>query len=317
MRRSAQQNRDLGWSRLAVIGLAAGLVAAAAGAAGVRVTGTAIELEPPAGFETQERYPGFQHPDSGASIAVTEVPGPYSGVTGGFTSEGLASRGMKLLTLEDLPRGSGPGLLAQIEQPAGGIVWKKWIRAFGDESATTLVVATYPTEAAGVLEAALRHAVLSARPAADAPARDEGLLFRVVESEELVVIHRVGNLLLLAPPGSAIPIPNQVPVLIVGSSIAPATRPSLPDFADRRARQIEQVRELEIATSSPLEVAGMPAHEITARGTDAKTGEPMGIYQLVIDEGGHYHIAIGLVTLSTFGSHLDSFRTVAGSLRLR
>src|SRR5690606_19759265 len=151
---------------------------------------------------------------------------PYSGITAGFTSEGLASRGMKLLGREEVALGSGPGLLAQIEQPAGGITWKKWIRAFGDESATTLVVAAYPAESAKELEAPLRQAVLSARPSATAADRDEGLLFRVEESEDLVVIHRVGNLLLLAPPGSAIPVPNQVPVLIVGSSIAPATRPS-------------------------------------------------------------------------------------------
>lgn len=295
----------------------AALLAPIAGATGVRVAGTAIELEPPADFETQDRYPGFQHPDSGASIAVTEVPGPYSGVTGGFTSEGLASRGMKLLALEDLPLGSGPGLLAHIEQTAGGVVWKKWIRAFGDETATTLVVATYPANTAEVLEAALRHAVLSARPAAEAPSREEGLLFRVDESDDLVVIHRVGNLLLLAPPGSTIPVPNQVPVLIVGSSIAPATRPSLADFAERRTHQIEQVSDLEIAMRKPLEVGDLPAYEITARGTDTKTGEPMGIYQLVIDEGGHYHIAIGLVALPTFDSHLAAFGKVARSLRLR
>lgn len=295
---------------------ALGLLPTWAGGA-VRVAGTAIELDPPPGFEAYDRHPGLAHAESGSSILVTEVPGPYSGITAGFSDEGLASRGMRLLSREDLPLGARTGLLAAIEQSAGGVMWRKWIRVFGDESATTLVVGTYPATEAAQLADVIRRAVLSARPTSAPGARDEGLTFSVEESAELVVIHRVGNVLMLAPPGSQLPLGKDVPVLIVGSSIAPVAGDSLADFARHRARQLEQVSDLEIVSQAALVVGGHPADELTARGTDPASGEALGVYQLVLGEGGHYHIALGLVALDQLDVHLPAFERVAHSLRLR
>lgn len=305
------QHRSLAYAFVALVLLPS------LGNAAVRVVGTAVELEPPPGFETQDRYPGFTHPESGSSILVTEIPGPYSGVTGGFTAEGLATRGMRLLSREELPQAAHRGLLVALEHPADGVVWRKWIRAFGDEDGTTVVVATYPAAEAAQLADVLRRAVLSARPTKAPADRDEGLMFSVDESAELVVIHRAGNLLMLAPPGTQIPVGNDVPKLIVGSSIAPTVGASLAHFARDRARHIEGVAGLEIVSQEALSVDDYPADEITAKGTDPDSGEALGVYQLVLDEGGDYHIAIGLVALGQLEAHLPAFRRVARSLRLR
>ena len=82
-------------------------------------------------------------------------------------------------------------------------------------------------------------------------------------------------------------------------------------------QQIEQIEGLGDISGAPLEVGGLSSYELTAAGKDPDTDEAMGLYQLVIDEGGHYHIAIGLVTLEHFGEHLAAFKKVARSLRLR
>src|SRR5215218_3813040 len=66
----------------------------------VRVAGTSVTLAPPPGFTPSARFPGFERADLQASIMVTEVPGPMTGLTRGMTAAGLATRGMTLISSE-------------------------------------------------------------------------------------------------------------------------------------------------------------------------------------------------------------------------
>ncbi len=63
----------------AILTVACTLTAAApVFAQAVRVTGTTVTMEPPAGFSPAARFPGFERQDVQASIMVTEMPGPAS-----------------------------------------------------------------------------------------------------------------------------------------------------------------------------------------------------------------------------------------------
>src|SRR5687767_7030540 len=62
---------------------------------GILVVGTRISLTPPVGFVASSQFPGFEQASSGASIMVTEIAGPFSEVSAGFSSpSGAAKRGM-------------------------------------------------------------------------------------------------------------------------------------------------------------------------------------------------------------------------------
>lgn len=282
-----------------------------------RVEGTDVVLSVPDGFQPMDRYPGYQDPESGASILVSEIPGSVETVTAGFTAEGLASQGMILVQTETLSILGHEGRLISASQSAHSIDWLKWIVISGDSEKTTLVVATYPEAQREQFAEVLRAAVLSAQPAATPAGIGDGLLFTIEETAELVIVHRMGNLLLLGPPGSEIPIPSSSPVLVVGSSIASVSLDNLATFAERRAHQIEQVHDLEVLDGRELSVDGLPAYELIGRGLDPETGESIGVYELVLSEGGNYHLAVGLVKSEAFDRYLGAFREAAESLRLK
>ena len=81
-------------------------------AAPAPVPGTRVELEPPEGFTPSRRFPGFEHLAQGASIMVNEVPAGYAELRAGFTREGLASRGMRLIEMKDVAVAGAPALRA-------------------------------------------------------------------------------------------------------------------------------------------------------------------------------------------------------------
>lgn len=99
-------------------------------AAAVRVKGTSVSLDPPKSFSVTEEFPGFGRPDVGASIMVTEIPGPVSEVQKGMTTEGLATQGMTLLESRTEKVGGKDSLLLKVSQ-ASGIEFEKLILVVG------------------------------------------------------------------------------------------------------------------------------------------------------------------------------------------
>jgi hypothetical protein len=55
----------------------------------VVVRGTQVLLAPPTGFAPARRYSGFGSNETGASILVIELPGPYAEVAKGMTEQRL------------------------------------------------------------------------------------------------------------------------------------------------------------------------------------------------------------------------------------
>src|SRR5579863_3418302 len=66
------------------------------------VRGTKVKLVRPEGFTDAKRFPGFQQDETGASVVVMEVPGPFKKVTAAFTAAGLKQGGMKLKERTDI-----------------------------------------------------------------------------------------------------------------------------------------------------------------------------------------------------------------------
>lgn len=61
---------------------------------GTLVVGTRVSLAPPVEFIPSAQFPGYQQESTGASIMVTEIPGPFAEVSAGFARPSeLAKRG--------------------------------------------------------------------------------------------------------------------------------------------------------------------------------------------------------------------------------
>src|SRR5687768_14841330 len=165
----------------------------------IRVAGTSVALAPPAGFVPSNRFPGFERADLQASLMVTEIPGPVADVSRGMTADGLATRGMTLISSTRRLVDGRQSLLLKVSQPAGGMTVHKWMLVSGDAKATVMIVGTFPKEYEPEIGDAMRESVLTARwaVAGAPPDHFEGLSFRVSPTPSLKIAGRMSNMLML------------------------------------------------------------------------------------------------------------------------
>lgn len=302
---------------LATLGIALagslGLGAASAGEA-VRVRGTSVRLEPPPDFQVAERFPGFAHEASQSSIQVSVVPGPLAQTRKGMTKEGLAQRGMALVSQEAATVNEQSATLLHVRQEANGVEFEKWLVLAGDDRTTVLLVATTPAPAAEPLRAALRTALLGARwdPAAPTDLFD-GLPFRLTPSGTLTDAKRTGDNVLLTEPDPPVQGVERA-VYVAGVSLNPVEIPSLAAFARHRAAATASVKALGNVRGTAIEVAGLEAYELVADGKDTASSAPVLVYQVVIRDGKGYWLVQGVVAADRAAECLPLFRRITASI---
>jgi hypothetical protein len=282
----------------------------------VRVPGTSVSLAPPAGFVSSARFPGFERADAQASIMVTEIPGPFAGLTAGMTRSGLASRGMTLLSSTAPVFPGQRALLLHVSQSAGGTDFLKWMLVLGDAKASVMVVGTFAKTAEAELSEAIRAAVMSTRTsAASPPDHFEGLPFRVSGTPALKIAGRMSNMLLLTESGSMKAQGPDGALLAIGSSVAPVDISDLPSFAEARAKQTKQLKGIRVLQQGPTTLDGSAAHELVAEGTDTATGRVVTLYQVIMPDGQGYVLMQGMVASGRAAVMIPEFRRVAASFR--
>ena len=286
-------------------------------AAPVRVPGTSVSLQPPEGFALAENYPGFQSAEQQASIMVTQVPAPFAEIRKAMTEDMLATRGITLLSSTEETVGGRQALLLQVAQSAAGTDYLKWMLVTGDPRETVMIVGTFPKSAGEEVGAAIRKSVLTASLTVAAPADPfEGLQFRVTATPKLQISNRVSNMLILTESGKTGTLAPGEPVYIVGSSIRPGGSGDLKAFSEARARQTEQIRDLENLSGREITIGGLAAYELLADAKDVKSGTPIRLYQVIApDDDGGYFIVQGLVGADRAAVMLPEFRKVTESFR--
>jgi hypothetical protein len=293
------------------------VLALPAAAEPVRVPGTGVSLQPPAGFVLAENFPGFQSAEQQASIMVTRMPAPVAEIRKAMTGDMLATRGITLLSSKEETVGGREALLLQIAQSVAGREHLKWMLVTGDPEETVMIVGTYPKSAGEEVGSAIRTALLSTSVAAAAPSDPfEGLLFRITPTEKLKIAGRVSNMLLLTESGKpGTPGPGE-PVYVIGSSIRPGGSGDLKAFSEARARQTEQIRDLANVSGREITMGGLAAYELLADAKDVKSGTAIRLYQVIAPDGdGGYFIVQGLVGAEKAAAMLPEFRRVTESFR--
>lgn len=295
--------------------LAALALGAPARAESVRVPGTGVRMAPPPGFSRAEQFAGFQDSDHGASIVVTEIPGPVTEVRRGMTRSGLASRGMELIESRTVTVGEEQALLLHVSQQAQGVGYFKWMLVGGSAERTFMVVGTFPAEAADLSDP-IRAALLSASwgnaPRAD---RFEGMPFHVDATPQMRFSDRMGNLLIFTETGRVVSGKPDVAVLIVGSSLGDVEIDDLEHFSKERLLQTDRLKGVRVRSGASVLIDSLAGYEVVAEGSDAKSGTPVGVYQLMLREGKTYYIAQGFVAKARLQEILPAFRQVTGSFR--
>jgi hypothetical protein len=287
-----------------------------AAAGPVRVPGTSVSLQPPAGFAPSASYPGFQNPEKQSTILVTQMPAPVAEIRKAMTRDLLATRGITLLSSSEEKVGGRDALLLHVAQSAGGVDYLKWILVWGDPRETVMVTGTFPKSAGEEVGAAIRTALLTAAPTAAEPSGPfEGLLFRIEPAGKLRIANRVSNMLVLTEGGRQGTLGPGEPVYVIGSSLGAGGIGDLKVFSEARARKTEQITDLANVTGREITIGGLEAWEILADAKDLKSGAPVRLYQVIAPDGGGYFIAQGIVGADRAVEMLPEFRRVTESFR--
>src|SRR5690606_36252945 len=108
------------------------------------IKGTKISLIPPKGFTDGLNFLGLQQTESGSSIMILDIPGPYSETSAGINKENLSSKGVELSKIENLTINGLPAIFVTGTQNAYGNIYTKFILVFGTDSETIMINGVYP-----------------------------------------------------------------------------------------------------------------------------------------------------------------------------
>lgn len=112
----------------------------------VLIPGTKYSIIPPEGFALSTSFSGFQNNETGASIMIMDIPTSYSSLLQGFTKDALKTKGMDLLSKENVKYKNSDAMLFKISQKANGINYLKQVLLFGDKKITVMVNGIYPEQ---------------------------------------------------------------------------------------------------------------------------------------------------------------------------
>lgn len=281
----------------------------------VPVPGVPVRLAPPNGFTPSSTFSGFQHAVSGSSLLVFVIPAPYEEVVPSFTDpRSLRKEGMKLLADESERMQGRSGRLLLVAQEAQGDEYRKWIRLFGSDEQTAVVMGTFPAEHEASLGAELRSAVLSAAFDARDVSPTEGLGFSLGETGTLQLFQRNGSMLCYTEDGAADPEGTGKALFVVGPGFGPRDPLEPEAFARMRLRQTEGFRRPRVESTQEIRIDGLDGLETIAEGV-SDTDVPTVLYQVVLFDGASYWIAQGLVRGSARETFLPLFRQAAKGFR--
>lgn len=282
-------------------------------AQGVRVPGTKVSLQPPAGFSLAQQYPGFEREADRSSIMVTELPTAAPEMIRAMTREALASRGMLLVASSEHVINNNPARLLNVRQKtANGEVLKSMLIA-GDHKTTIMIVGMFSVDSPPSTGAAIERALISASWGATSPNEFEGLPFRITPTSSLKLAKRVSNMLMLTESGTIGSPGSSEALYLVGHSIGRGGVSDLRNFSETRARQTTLTKNVGNFTGREMRIDGLDAYEIEADAIDARSGAPMRLYQVIMLDDTGYFIAQGLIRADRAAELFPQFRSVTAS----
>lgn len=277
-----------------------------------------LAISQPDGFTKATSFYGFEQATTNSSIVLTKIPGPYSQVTGGFTKDGLATRGISLISKQSVKIDNQSGLLLNVAQSAYGQKFLKWIVVFGDEQNTRIVTATFLSNNATKLGAQLKKVVLAASLRTSLAPAVSSLPFTIAAVEGLSPVESATGLGKVAAFTKDGKIPTAAPtdpLFIVAPSLGAVPVLDQKAFATRRLSGYP-ITDTVVKSTSEIAIDNLTGWEIVADGRDRQTKAPLTIYQIVLyPKPGGYVLMTGIVGDKQAQLYLPKFKATALTYR--
>jgi hypothetical protein len=282
------------------------------------IPGSRVTIDAPSAFETTDRFAGFMHKPTGASVVVLDVPvAAYDEMKTGFTPERLATRGVVKATVGELTGYANPHVYITAEQ--ADTVMKFLLLTKSDASAA-LVSMNVPKTAlsSGALTVAQVEAMLRSTVIA-LVASPKTLAFSVSHQGLLkAVAEPTGQMLMFTLDGQRdpkAPTPGRVMFLAVPSHSPVATGTSIKDLAAAALRSIAGTTNVKITGERDMTIATLKGTEHRASANDSD-GQPLVVYQVMLaNPAGGYYRMVGQAPAADADQYMPEFEKLALSFR--
>lgn len=281
----------------------------------IYIAGTKISMIPPDGFSKASNFFGFQQAESGSSIMILDIPGPFGEATKGFTKEGLLSKGVVVKNMKKLLINGLPALLITGEQSAYGSTYTKYILAFGNEEETIIINGISPNDLKEIGKS-VKTAILSVFYEANKVVNPlENVDFTIdVSKSKLKFGKSLANSLMFSVNGEVPTQSADKTFLIVGKSFSKIDIEDKKLFSLNNLKQIPSCEIEEAETINEISIDGISGYEILAMAKNKDTGLPEKVYQVILFSDDLYYIFIGLCN-ENFEENIAEIRQVISTFK--
>lgn len=257
------------------------------------IKGTKVSLIPPKEFTDGLNFLGLQQAESGSSIMILDIPGPYSETAKGITEENMLSKGVEVKKIENLTINQLPAIFVTGTQNAYGNIYTKYILIFGTENETIMINGVYPENLKKV-GAEIKKSILTVFYETDKKINPfETLDYTIDVSETKLKFGKsMSNSLMFSVDGQVPAASNDKTHLIVAKSFSQITTEDKKLFCINRLKQTPiEVENIEY--TNEITIDGISGYEIFAKGKNKKLGETENIYQVILFSDKLYYIFFG------------------------
>lgn len=259
----------------------------------INVSGTKISLIPPPGFTKAINFIGLQQDESGSTIMIMDIPGPFSEVSKGLTKANFLSKGVEIKSIEEFTINEKTGLLLTGEQNAYGKIFTKYIFAFGTEKEAIMINGAFPNNLLEIGKE-IKTSILSTFYDANKKINPlENLDFEVSTiGTSLIFANSMANMLTYNSDGLSPTKATNSTSLIVGKAISNI------DIEDKKLFALNRFKKMpfeieKIESINEINVDSISGFEITALVKNKKTGLEEKVYQVILFSDNLYYILLG------------------------
>ncbi len=279
----------------------------------VPVPGTKVRIAVPENFIPSANFTGFISAETGCSLVVTEIEGPFDRVSAGFSrKQALRERGMEVLSREPRSMGFHSGVLMKIVQTVGELQVQKWAWLFGNAESTVIVMGVCPLELVESELDMLRETVITAVWDPEHVVDPLAVLsFRFGDIEGMKFFSSTAGAVSFTPSGKD----NKNEPLFI---CTPGLRPVEGDrrkFVDRDLRETRYYDNYQLGPIEPITIDRLSGYACLATARDTKSKTPSFIYLVVLYEGNSRWTMKGIASESAREQYLPLFERLAGSFR--
>ena len=259
----------------------------------INIEGTKISLIPPDGFIKATNFLGLQQNQSGSTIMVLDIPGPFSETSKGLTKEGFLSQGVEVKEIEKITINNLPAIFVTGEQNAHGNIYTKYVLCFGSENETIMINGAIPNNL-NEIAIAVKNSILTSFYEADKKINPFEIVDYSIDlsNSKLQFAKSASSSLIFTTDGIIPTKSTDKTTLIIAKSF------SKTDIEDRKLFCLNRVKQLpveitKIETTTEISIDGISGFEIIALAKDKKTSANEKVCQVILFSDNLYYILFG------------------------